>query len=412
MGSMRPTLSATLVIGGRALTLNVRTRPARDKPARAGPARGRALSRQPAIFVILSGVMGALPSGLAARLPPAGVLASLASLAERAPTRTLGRGERVVVFSDLHMGGGGRRDDFLPNGELLAAALRRYYLPRRFTLVLNGDVEELQRFHLPQVRRQWAGFYALLEEFARRGRLERLVGNHDAELAVLRDCYPAPRLLESLRLVRGRESLLLLHGHQASYLQTRFLGLATVLLRYVANPLGIHNWSVSRSSRRRFRVERRVYAFARGRRQVVLIGHTHRPLFESLSKLDTLRFRIEDLCRRIPSAALRRRPALERELAQRKQELERVLARRGRDPGGSLYDWPLLVPCLFNSGCCIGKRGLTGLEIAEGSIALVHWFDPSRSRHSGRAVPGTLYRREVLEREPLDYLFTRVRLLS
>jgi predicted phosphodiesterase len=338
--------------------------------------------------------------------------AFLASLAERAPERTLRRGERVVVFSDLHMGSGGRRDDFLPNAELLSSALRRYYLPGRFTLVLNGDVEELQRFQLPQVRRQWAGFYALLEEFARRGRLERLVGNHDAELSILRDPYPAPRLLESLRLVRGRESLLLLHGHQASYLQTRFLGLAAVLVRYVAKPLGIHNWSVSRSNRRRFRVERRVYAFARGRHQVVLIGHTHRPLFESLSKLDTLRFRIEDLCRQIPSAALRRRPVLERELIQRKQELERVLARRGRDPAGSLYDWPLLVPCLFNSGCCIGKRGLTGLEIADGGIALVHWFDPSRSRHSGQAVPGTPYRREVLEREPLDYLFTRVRLLS
>jgi predicted phosphodiesterase len=339
------------------------------------------------------------------------VQASLRVLAEKAPERRLARGERVVVFSDLHMGGGRRRDDFLPNGELLAAALRRYYLPGRFTLVLNGDVEELQRFHLPQVRRQWAGFYALLEQFARLGRLERLVGNHDAELSLLRDPYPAPRLLESLRLVRGRDSLLLFHGHQASFLQTHFLGLAAAVLRYVVNPLGIHNWSVARSSRRRFRVERRVYAFARGQRQVVLIGHTHRPLFESLSKLDSLRFRIENLCRQIPAAA-RRRPGLERELALRKEELERVLARRGRDPGGSLYNWPLLVPCLFNSGCCIGKRGLTGLEIAEGSVALVHWFDPSRSRHSGEPLAGTPYRREVLEQEPLDYLFTRVRLLS
>ena len=338
--------------------------------------------------------------------------ASLRALADQAPARSLARGERVVVFSDLHMGSGGRRDDFQPNGELLAAALRHYYLPGRFTLVLNGDVEELQRFRLPQVRRRWAGFYELLEEFAHRGRLERLVGNHDAELAVLHDPYPAPRLLESLRLERGRDSLLLFHGHQASFLQTHFLGLAAALLRYVANPLGIHNWSVARSSRRRFRVERRVYAFARGRRQVVLIGHTHRPLFESLSKLDSLRFRIENLCRRIPSASGRRRPALERELALRKQELEQVLVRRGRDPGGSLYESPLLVPCLFNSGCCIGKRGVTGLEIAEGSIALVHWFDPSRSRRSGQVLAGSPYRREVLEQEPLDYLFTRVRLLS
>ena len=338
--------------------------------------------------------------------------AALAALASQAPARVLKAKERVVVFSDLHLGNGGRRDDFLPNGELLTAALQRYYLPRRYTLVLNGDVEELQRFRLAEVRRRWAAFFGLLEQFARQGRLERLIGNHDAELAVLRDPYPAPRLLEALRLELGKESLLLFHGHQASYLQTYLLGLVAVLLRYVANPLGVHNWSVSRSNPRRFRVEKRVYAFARAHRRLVLIGHTHRPLFESLSRLDALRFRIEELCRQVPSAGVRHRAALEGELAVRKDELERVLAKRGPADSGTLYTSPLLVPCLFNSGCCIGKRGLTGLEIAGGGIALVLWFDQTRSRRAGEDLPGTPYRREVLEREPLDYLFTRVRLLS
>jgi UDP-2,3-diacylglucosamine pyrophosphatase LpxH len=338
--------------------------------------------------------------------------AALSALASQAPTRTLSARDRVVVFSDLHLGNGGRRDDFLPNGELLSAALRRYYLPRRYTLVLNGDVEELQRFRLADIRRRWAAFYELLAQFARQDRLERLIGNHDAELAVLRDSYPAPRLLEALRLELGKESLLLFHGHQASYLQTYFLGLVSALLRYVAKPLGIHSFSVSRSNLRRFRVEKRVYSFAHAHRQLVLIGHTHRPLFESLSRLDALRFRIENLCRQIPSARGMRRSGLERELAAQKAELERVLAKRGRIEGGTLYNSPLLLPCLFNSGCCIGRRGLTGLEIAAGRIALVHWFDRNRSEHSGEALAGTPYRREVLEQEPLDYLFTRVRLLS
>ena len=259
--------------------------------------------------------------------------AALAILASQAPTRRLRTGDRVVVFSDLHLGNGGRRDDFLPNGELLSAALRRYYLPRRYTLVLNGDVEELQRFHLADIRRRWSAFYELLAQFARQDRLERLIGNHDAELAVLRDSYPAPRLLEALRLELGKDSLLLFHGHQASYLQTYFLGLVSALLRYVANPLGIHNFSVSRSNLRRFRVEKRVYSFAHAHRQLVLIGHTHRPLFESLSRLDALRFRIEVLCRQIPSAGGRRRAALEGELAARKEKLEQVLAKRGRAEG-------------------------------------------------------------------------------
>jgi predicted phosphodiesterase len=343
--------------------------------------------------------------------------AALSGLPDHAPLRRLSGRDRLVVFSDLHLGNGGRQDDFLPNGELLAAALEHHYLPRGYTLVLNGDVEELQRFRLPDIRRRWAGFYRLLAEFARRGRLERIVGNHDAELSVLRDPAPAPRLLEALRLELDGNSLLLFHGHQASYLQTRFLGLAATTLRYVAKPLGIRNWSVSRSNQRRFKVERRVYAFARARRLLTLIGHTHRPLFESLSKLDALRFRVERICRDLPAAGRARRGPLERELAAHKAELERLLAKRGREDGGTLYTSPLLVPCLFNSGCCIGRRGITGIEIAGGRIVLVHWFTQDPGGHylgSGAAqpLPGTPYHRVVLEQDSLAYLFTRIRLLS
>lgn len=346
-----------------------------------------------------------------------GLPAALSAVEARAVERRLKRGERLVVFSDLHLGDGGRLDDFLPNAGLLSAALERHYLPRGYQLILNGDVEELQRFRLPDIRRQWAGFYRLLERFARRGRLERLVGNHDAALELLRTPDPAPRLLEALRLELGGNHLLLFHGHQASYLQTRLIGLSSAAVRYLANPLRVRNWSLSRSSRRRFRVEKRVYAFARARRTLALIGHTHRPLFESLSKLDALRFRIERLCRELPGARGRRRAGLEQELARRKTELESLLARRGRGRDGTLYTSPLLVPCLFNSGSCIGRRGLTGMEIAGGRIRLVHWFDRDRQGHrvpleTAQPLEGTPYSRVVLEQDSLDYLFIRIRLLA
>ena len=410
MGTMRSSVRPVPRIGTRPDALqSLRSPSCLEFSARQGRgASARPPSRRPGISVILRRMR-------VERLP-----AALAAAEAQAPVRVLGARERVVVFSDLHLGNGGSRDDFLPNGELLSAALERYYLPRRYTLVLNGDVEELQRFRLPDVRRRWAGFFGLLERFALQGRLERLIGNHDAELEVLRDSYPAPRLLEALRLEAGKDSLLLLHGHQASYLQTHFLGLVSTLLRYVANPLGIHNWSVARSNPRRFRVEKRVYAFAHARRQLVLIGHTHRPLFESLSKLDSLRFRIEALCRQVPSVGGRRRAALEKELGARKAALEGLLAKRGRAYDGStLYTSPLLVPCLFNSGCCIGRRGVTGLEIADGSIALVHWFDRNRSERfldpqerTAEPLEGGPYHRVVLEQDSLAYLSTRARLLS
>jgi UDP-2,3-diacylglucosamine pyrophosphatase LpxH len=357
------------------------------------------------------------------------IAAALDELLNEAPREALSPRDRIVVFSDLHLGNGGSRDDFLPNGPLLHAALERYYLPGRYRLILNGDVEELQRFNLADIRRQWAPFYELLGQFAIKRRLSRIVGNHDAELLVRRDPFPAPRLLEGLRLEMSGGTLFLFHGHQASRFQTLFLGLSSTLLRYVATPLGIHTWSVSRSSLRKFRVEKRVYSFAHRRQVLALIGHTHRPLFESLSKLDVLRFRIERLCRELSQARGPRSRRLEAELLTGKAELERLLARRGRaeDGADTLYATPLLVPCLFNSGCCIGKRGLTGVEIAGGKIALVHWFDRTRSdrylsaeerladRRTDRAVhalPGTPYHRVVLREDTLAYLFTRIRLLA
>jgi UDP-2,3-diacylglucosamine pyrophosphatase LpxH len=361
-------------------------------------------------------------------LPPP-IAAALDSVLKGAPRQRPSPRERLVVFSDLHLGNGGSRDDFLPNGPLLQAALERYYLPGHYRLILNGDVEELQRFHLDQIRRRWAPFYELLGEFARKGRLQRIVGNHDAELLVRQDPFPAPRLLEGLRLELDGDSLFLFHGHQASILQTRFLGLSSAALRYVANPLGIRNWSVSQSNPRKFRVEKRVYSFAHRRQVLALIGHTHRPMFESLSKLDALRFGIERLCRELSEARGARRSRLEAGLLADKAELERLLEKRGRaeDAAATLYTSPLLVPCLFNSGCCIGRRGLTGIELAGGRISLVHWFDRARSerylstdersktRRAGRAseaLPGTPYHRVVLREETLSYLFTRIRLLA
>lgn len=38
------------------------------------------------------------------------------------------------------------------------------------------------------------------------------------------------------------------------------------------------------------------------------------------------------------------------------------------------------IPCLFNSGCVIGKRGVTAPEIEEVNIRLVHWFDSRISK--------------------------------
>jgi hypothetical protein len=70
----------------------------------------------------------------------------LDSLYEKAPGIALGAKDKWVVFSDLHLGDGGAGDDFRINDDLFSHVLEKHYGPENFSLILNGDVEELLRF--------------------------------------------------------------------------------------------------------------------------------------------------------------------------------------------------------------------------------------------------------------------------
>ena len=84
-----------------------------------------------------------------------------------------------------------------------------------------------------------------------------------------------------------------------------------------------------------------------------------------------------------------------------------------------VYNSIFHIPCLFNSGTVIGKRGMTCLEIEHGMIRLVHWFDKNiskkylqRSGYQPEQLEGTDYYRMVINEEQLDYIFARIKLLS
>ena len=62
---------------------------------------------------------------------------------------------------------------------------------------------------------------------------------------------------------------------------------------------------------------------------------------------------------------------------------------------------------------------MTCIEIHEGRIALIHWFDEVRSQkyleyadYETERLPGTPYHRVVIKSESLDYIFSRIRLLA
>lgn len=343
---------------------------------------------------------------------------SLSSALENAPVHNLNESRRLVVWSDLHMGNGRAADDFAHNASMFNAVVRDYYYMHSHELILNGDVEDLQRFRLDSIYRRWAGTFELFRQFASENRLFRTVGNHDMALWDL-----PPRevpLHNALRFRFKDDEIFIVHGHQTRQMYSRPNPWADFVLRYLANPLRIRNRQVSHSSQKKLKVEQRVYEFASRQKVLTIIGHTHRPLFESMSKLDSIKFQIEYLCRIYPEVPEQEQNALADRIGSLKDELSTIQEDPDlHEPAGSLYNANLVVPCMFNSGAVIGRRGMTCLEIDGDRLRLVYWFDAARSqkylqykRYETEQLPGTDYYRIVLKEDTLDYIFTLIKLLS
>ena len=88
----------------------------------------------------------------------------LRDLYEHTQAQAITESSKIVVFSDRHMGNGSRTDDFRRNSELFSTVLGTYHISRGFSLVLNGDIEELHRFRLRTIQKQWQLVYATFED--------------------------------------------------------------------------------------------------------------------------------------------------------------------------------------------------------------------------------------------------------
>ena len=160
-------------------------------------------------------------------------------------SRVPGNG-RFVIFSDHHMGFEGSRQDFFHssgNSDLYAEILNGY-ADTGFTLVENGDVEELIIHEPglpgpladPQLRSEWrlvqlrqvidhhrTLYKQINDQFVSEGRYVRIAGNHDQDLQdarfldELRSVYPdLERVYDFLILEPAQDSdstFVIGHGH-------------------------------------------------------------------------------------------------------------------------------------------------------------------------------------------------------
>lgn len=318
---------------------------------------------------------------------------------------------RVLIISDFHMGCG-KRDDFRTNGEIVKKLLEEYYYKNGWYLILNGDIEELAKNSLARVRTEWADMYRIFDLFNAEGRLYKTLGNHDEALLFEKD-YPYT-LYDAVRIETGVIPLYVYHGHQSSRVYTDFNNVIRLTLKYLLKPIGIRNISSARSPHRRFHVERNAYNFSQENNCISIIGHTHRALFESLSRFDYIKFEIERFCQDYPASSGEERERIAKEVRALRLELGK-LKRKERHERHNLYGDELPLPCLFNSGSAMGKKGVNAIEVDSENIALVYWFAEGQGmkfinrgwynveKHAGCC-------RAVLNQNRLDYLNAKIEL--
>ena len=345
----------------------------------------------------------------------------------RAARIDIDKKSRILVLSDFHLGNGKRRDEYRKNAFLVETVLREWYLPRGYTLVLNGDIEELHRWKLPRVSRQWEGLYQLFLEFKKGPGLYKIQGNHDsssgfmwksgrcdAEIQVNKDILP------SLLLRYHDHEMLVLHGHQASLYNSPFRHkLNRFILRYLAHPLNIKNIKRDLLSDKPLKAEQRIFEFAREKGIIAIAGHTHRALFEGHSEEEYMKIRLDKMIRDYMKIDRDESSELVTAIARTADILEGMLENEDYKSRGSIYD-PLSLSCLFNSGTVIHKFGTTGIEIRGGRIYLNAWFDTENPQsrlflYDRDQYPLENYpkiRNYTLKSDDLDYIFTRLSLLT
>jgi len=322
---------------------------------------------------------------------------------------------RVVIFSDLHLGTGKRKsDDFLHNSKDFLTVLKDHYLAGKYQLILNGDIEECVRFPLKKIKKTWGSVYHVFDEFQQKKKLIKIVGNHDPREDLQSEPY---RLYDAVRLQYYKHEIFVYHGHQARPFYENNKKMITFFLR-IANILGIKNVTAAYDSRKKYNVEKFAYKYARKRGMVSIIGHTHRPLFESLSKIEFLKFEIESLCRDYVTAGPLSRKQIVARIDKLKKQMNQYSQRKSNKGNlpAFVYNSKWLVPSLFNSGCVIGKHGFTGIEINSGRIALVLWTRDQkqldRYQYNQREeLKDGLYK-VILRSDDLDYIFSRISLLK
>ena len=229
----------------------------------------------------------------------------------------------------------------------------------------------------------------LAAAFQADGRYTRFYGNHDlawhdAELFAenmaahgYAGVAPLGSQILAVKDASGRVlgELLLVHGHQGTADSDRHARSSEFFVHRAWRPVQAllnRPWNTpSVDWRLRGEHASNMAAWAEDRRQVLIAGHTHLPVFFNQQKTPDPP---PDTMAPDPGSGPDVAEALRRARAAW-AEAEAVRLAHDRPPA-------LSTPCYFNTGCCsFGDGDITGIEIAGGEIRLIRWpADPATDR--------------------------------
>ncbi|MGI6776821.1 MAG: metallophosphoesterase [Acetivibrionales bacterium] len=262
---------------------------------------------------------------------------------------TIDDSSRVVIMSDCHRGDGSWADDFLKNQNIYFTALTHYY-NNNYTYIEIGDGDELwKNKKLSEIIQQHSDAYWLMSKFFNKGRLYLIYGNHDIDKKnsdfVKKNLYQyyyerektfIP-LFKNIKLHEGlilkhsetNGKIFLIHGHQADNFNGRLWKMSRFLVRNLWRPLssfGIKDpTSAAKNHVKKETIEKILTAWVIREKNMLIAGHTHRPMFP--------------------------------------------------EPGKPPY---------FNDGSCVHPRCITAIEISDGYIMLVKWSVKVMPKTNGR----------------------------
>jgi predicted phosphodiesterase len=283
--------------------------------------------------------------------------------------------DKFIVFSDQHKGAKNGSDDFKMAEPTYTAALEHYFA-NGFHLISLGDTEELWENLIWPVMSKNKTTTEVEKKFVVQKRFTKVFGNHDlfwhndpfASLYLKNMYGEAVPVYEAVVLqtsYEGKETnIFLTHGHQgdgqsdgnplSAWIVSRIWAPLQSYLKINPNTPAYHR--EMKTTHNRF-----MYEWSKEKNNPVLItGHTHQPVFASLTHL-------ERLYKSLIAAEKENNPSkihlLKQEIGFRQKEYEYVQA-----------NYMNMKPYYFNTGCCCFSDGdITGIEIADGMIRLVKW---------------------------------------